>query len=144
MMLESMIYRMLAFLSLAPSFSSQVVHYGSMEPVLHHGDYLFSEQLPGVEQRAQRGDIVLVKRPYDFLDNRPVVKRLAALPGDDVQWLGRTMRLKDREYWVLGEQQPLSEDSLDFGPVHGIYKRVIGVYCPHQKRLRMELGKKAD
>lgn len=143
-MLSHFISRGLSLVSMLPYFSSVSVRYGSMEPVIHSGDTLLCEHLPGLEQRVQRGDIVLARRPYDFGDNRPIVKRLIHVPGDEVLEFGVSRRLRDHEYWVLGEQQPLSEDSLDFGAVDGIRKRVLGVYCPHEKQVKMDLGKKAD
>ena len=103
-----------------------------------------------------RGDVVVFRFPRD--ESRDFVKRVIGVPGDTVEIRdGRVFvndraiqepyvvgpsscspqktcqaRLKDREYFVLGDNRGASNDSRDWGPVHldNIIGRVWVSYWP--------------
>jgi signal peptidase I len=80
----------------------------SMEPALHHGDWLLATR------RGARtpGAVVVVPDPRTGLD---LVKRIAGGPGDEVE--GR--RLGPDEYMVVGDNAAASTDGRTFGTVRG-------------------------
>jgi signal peptidase I len=99
----------------------------SMMPTLLPGDWALC-----VSPRSyRRGDVVVVER----LDGFEIVKRLTAIPGDDVA--GRVLR--PDEWWVQGDHAASSTDSRHFGPVHSdrLKGRVIAIYWPAVRRRRM-------
>lgn len=77
----------------------------SMRPALRPGDWLVATRRGAI----RRGAVVVVRHPERSLD---LVKRVAAVPGDEVE--GRV--LGPHEYVVLGDD-PGSNDSRAFGPV---------------------------
>lgn len=77
-----------------------------------------------------RDDVVVVEHPQ-----RPgyeIVKRLAAVPGDELD--GRI--LEPDEYWVEGDFAEHSTDSRAFGPVTGaqLKAKAILIYWPLERR----------
>ena len=125
----------------------------SMAPTLSDRDYLLVDRLFFREAGLKRGDLVVVRLP----GGGPfVVKRLAGLPGEvvcirngEVLINGRPwtiifgasggipgdfgpVRLGGREYFLLGDNPPVSIDSRTFGPVSrsSIYGRVLLRYLP--------------
>jgi nickel-type superoxide dismutase maturation protease len=83
------------------------VEGSSMVPTLPPGDLLVAI----AHGELRRGTLVVVEHP-----ERPgyeMVKRLAGLPGDEVE----LRRLRDGEYWVTGDSPGASTDSRTFGPV---------------------------
>jgi len=114
-----------------------VVKGSSMEPCLHDGDRLVVDRVSYSLADVQRGDVVVLRYPrnpaVDF------VKRVVALPGDRVEMHGGTLFVNgaprdaygcipDRQelalltvpggnYFVLGDNRPISCDSRDFGLV---------------------------
>ena len=81
-----------------------------MLPGIHPGDRLWTESVSFRFRRPRRGEVVLVRPPGSAYR---VVKRVAAVPGDEVA--GR--RLREDEYFVVGDQAAASTDSRDYGPV---------------------------
>ncbi|HNQ35623.1 MAG TPA: signal peptidase I [bacterium] len=132
----------------------------SMEPTLQPGDRLVLVKAGSLE----RGQIVVFRhesRKVEFY-----VKRLVGLPGDQVAVRGGRLYLngqaqeepylKERrivynygpiqvpeaEYFVLGDNRNNSEDSSVFGcvPAGDIRGRVLGIYWPWHRRLRLALS----
>jgi signal peptidase I len=127
----------------------------SMLPMLEDQDRLFINKFAYRFEEIHRGDVVVFLYPHDH--NKSYIKRVIALPGDDLRidhgmvWVnGRELRepyvpLKfedDRsqpdmvippdEYFVMGDHRSISSDSRDFGPVPRdlIYGRAAFVYWP--------------
>lgn len=115
-----------------------VVKGHSMEPSLLDGDRLIVDRVSYNLVDAQRGDVVVLRYPrnpaVDF------VKRIVGLPGDQVElrdgglyvngaqvpcpweWIGDhedmpPVRVPDGNYFVLGDNRPISCDSREFGLV---------------------------
>ena len=78
----------------------------------------------------RRGDVVVLAHPAR--KGFEIVKRLAAIPGDEVG--GKI--LGPDEWWVLGDDPSASTDSRQFGPVSGdaLQARVVLIYWPPGKR----------
>ncbi len=126
----------------------------SMEPNFHNGDYLIIDELTYQFRAPQRGEVVVFKYPND--PSQRYIKRIIGLPGetikiqsggvsiykDDVlqtldeadylapflQTSGDTeITLNQDEYFVLGDNRPLSADSRRWGtlPEEDIIGRVI-------------------
>ncbi|MEZ0234062.1 MAG: signal peptidase I [Actinomycetota bacterium] len=102
---------------------------GSMAPTLAPGDWA----LIASPSRYEREDVVVVEHP-----GRPgyeMVKRIVGVPGDQV---GDRV-LGDDEYWVVGDYEPASTDSRQFGPVRAdeLKAKVLIVYWPPERRRRV-------
>ena len=100
-----------------------------MAPTLAPGDWA----LVATPSRYEREDVVVVEHP-----GRPgyeMVKRIVGVPGDQV---GDRV-LDDDEYWVVGDYEPASTDSRQFGPVRAdeLKAKVLLVYWPPERRRRV-------
>jgi nickel-type superoxide dismutase maturation protease len=99
----------------------------SMMPTLLAGDWA----LCMTPRKYRRGDVVVAAHPDGF----EIVKRLTAIPGDDVD--GR--RLGEDEWWIEGDHAASSTDSRRFGPISEdqLEGRVVAVYWPAERRRRV-------
>ena len=113
----------------------------SMEPTLHSFQIIFAD----TSGEIQRGDIITAQSPYD---ERVVVKRVVGMPGDAVfisedgvfingklleeDYLTGAARkstceqnkkyaylLEEDEYFLMGDNRAVSQDSRHYGPVSG-------------------------
>jgi signal peptidase I len=151
----------LSFAFAAGRFRTFRVMSNSMLPTIQVGDCLLVNASGPAWPR--RGDIVAVKNPKDPLEW--LCKRVVAEPFDvwgfrdgffflngewqfdegyvsshrvpDLPDMG-PRRLEADEYFVLGDNRPLSYDSVEFGPVHSedFIGNVVGIYWP-PKRMRI-------
>jgi signal peptidase I len=120
-------------------FQISVVHGESMAPLFTSGDRLIVEKVSYHFQEIQPGDLVVFQNPRKI--SQEYLKRVYAGPSDhleiregqvyvnekEVSFPGvrsSSSALKDRnltlelaEYYVLGDNRPVSLDSRDFGPV---------------------------
>lgn len=115
----------------------------SMEPNFHNGDYLIIDELSYQFRNPQRGEVVVFKYPGD--PSQRYIKRIVGLPGETVKIeSSRVYVLQDNdfqlldedyltdfiqtpgdmqitlardEYFVLGDNRPLSADSRRWGPL---------------------------
>ena len=110
----------------------------SMLDTLRNGDMLLCVRLPWVLKKLRRGDVVLCHYPGE--GKKLLVKRLVALPGDELAFHSGELyidgqpaaepyvtrrafgerpeiRLGPEEYYVLGDNRPVSRDSRRVGPV---------------------------
>ncbi len=139
-----------------------VVRGPSMRPTLDPGEYVLFDRLAYRRRGPARGDVVLASHPA-----RPrtrIVKRVAALPGDEIAvegercWVNgvpcretagapppssaRTWTLAEDEWLLLGDAPEASTDGRDFGPVSRdlIHARAWLVYWP-PRRMRAVGGR---
>ncbi len=130
----------------------------SMMPNLTDQERIFINKFVYRLEPVERGDVVVFKYPRDT--SKSYIKRVIGLPGDKVEIdEGRVfvngalldepyvpaqytdersypeITVPDGSYFVLGDHRNLSNDSRDFGPVHGgyIYGKAVFVYWPVEK-----------
>jgi signal peptidase I len=84
----------------------------SMRPALEPGDWLLVD--PTIRAWPRRGSIVVTLEPGTDL---PVVKRVAARPGDIVRTRDGPIRLGPSQAWLLGDDRTRSRDSRAYGSV---------------------------
>src|SRR5688572_16974944 len=114
-----------------------VVKGHSMEPCLHDGDRLVVDRVSYSLGGIARGDVVVLRYPRN--QELDFVKRIVALPGDRVAMRGGVLFVNDvvaddhgcitdtqnlaeqvvplDNYFVLGDNRPISCDSREFGLV---------------------------
>ncbi len=123
----------------------------SMEPNLHHDEYVIVDKVTYLFGKPQRGDVVVF-----FLEGQPkdYIKRVIGLPGDTIELSNGTVyidgqplaepyvasasvtytarQLGDEEYFVMGDNRGNSSDSRAFGPIRSdnIVGRAWIVYWP--------------
>ena len=132
---------------LAVNFVYQTVHvFGSaMHPTIDDQDYLVAEKLPYRVHPPRRGDIVIMRDPFD--PSRDFIERVIGLPGEgilvqsctvfvnqrrlvepyvrdgwtkcDLPWpaSGHAAILGPNEFFVMGDNRDASAGSRTFGPV---------------------------
>jgi len=132
-------------------FQPFIVRGQSMEPNFHDGDYLIIDELSYDLRNPQRGEVIVFKSPTD-LSSR-YIKRIIGLPGETIEvqdgeiiiynisgkelkleedYLpenldttgNMTVRLRNDEYFVLGDNRSRSLDSRRFGSLPE--KNIIG------------------
>ncbi|MDQ3452681.1 MAG: S26 family signal peptidase [Actinomycetota bacterium] len=105
----------------------------SMAPALLPGDRL----LVCPARRLRRGDLVVLRDPHE--PDRWVVKRVAALPGEQVVVAGRALPAGTAGLVVLGDNASQSTDSRQYGavPLRGVHGRVWYRYAPPARSGRL-------
>jgi len=115
----------------------------SMDPTFENGDYLIIDEITYRFRNPERGEVIVFKAPQD--PSQRYIKRLIGLPSETVkieegqiyiyneqgemvlnesEYLSGVetagnidVKLKENEYFVLGDNRPFSFDSRRFGPV---------------------------
>lgn len=92
----------------------RIVPSESMLPAIHIGDYIMVNKVVYHFEEPQRGDVVIFHPPDKLNLDDDLIKRLVALPGDQVE-------VKDGLLYVNGQsqQEPYLNDEMhyNFGPV---------------------------
>lgn len=145
-------------IALQVSVQNYVVEGISMQPTVLSGDRVLVDRLAYKVGSPRRGDIVVFKFPYS---DQNLIKRVIALPGDTVSitagqaggpgqlringvvvrepYLRYTenydygpVRVPQDQYFVLGDNRPVSWDSHDWGflPTRYLFGRVMVTYWP--------------
>lgn len=119
-----------------------IVSGDSMYPTFKNGQLVWSNKVGYLFGQPKRGDDVIVRYPGDP-DNKKYIKRVIGIPGETITiknskvYLGEEQtelkedylvygvisepngqwKLKDNEYFLMGDNRPNSNDSRYFGPV---------------------------
>ncbi|XP_061187576.1 mitochondrial inner membrane protease subunit 1-like [Saccostrea echinata] len=112
----------------------------SMYPTIHSNDKAFIEYMSVSNQRLQKGDIVICKKPYN--PTSLVCKRLIGMEHDRIiKEDGQVVKVPKGHVWLEGDNKEDSEDSRDYGPVpYGLLEsRVFYRWWPLQRRGFLEL-----
>lgn len=142
-------------------FSIFVVDGFSMEPTLRDKEIVLLEKNSYENKNPQRGDVVVVKYPGDP-DNKKYVKRVIGLPGEKITITNNKVfinnknfeedyipygfitvpdgiwNLSDKEYFLMGDNRPNSNDSRYFGGVEKrfFYGHAKSVVYPNFREIR--------
>ncbi len=132
-------------------FTPIKVNGTSMYPTLENGYFMILNKI-GLKKGINRWDIVVVKE-----DNRYIIKRVIALPGESVAYIDgklyinkrlvedkyslsetsdfNEIYLKSNEYFVMGDNRSVSADSRIIGPVSKdeIYGKTNLIIFPFSK-----------
>ncbi|KAI0033760.1 peptidase S24/S26A/S26B/S26C [Vararia minispora EC-137] len=131
-------------------FVVQQVNGISMQPTLNpdlskqRDVVLFDRFSITTLRHYRRGDIVMVRSPYD--PKRIYVKRLIALPGDVVETLApypqKKVTVPEGHCWIEGDRSMDSEDSNTLGPLPLalIEARLVTVIMPFTRALEWARG----
>ncbi len=135
---------------------SFVVEGDSMSPTILSGDYIFIDRISHYFKNFSRGDIIVVNPRSDVAR---IIKRIIGLPGETIQisnneikingrklkedyipadfkTLGEVnLKLKNDQFFVLGDNRELSNDSRIWGilPKDKIIGRAQLIFYPHSK-----------
>ncbi len=140
----------------------------SMEPNFYNGDYLIVDELSYQFRAPERGEVVVFKYPNDTTQR--YIKRIVGLPGetvkinsgkvfifqdgvpqalDELAYLSQftqtqgdmEITLNKDEYFVLGDNRPLSADSRSWGtlPEEDIIGRVFLRAWPFNVLAKIEI-----
>jgi signal peptidase I len=132
-------------------FQPFLVQGPSMEPSFDSGDYLIVDEISYKFREPQRGEVIVFHYPFD--PSQRFIKRIIGLPGETVEIKGGKVTvynkegalvldeseylypalgtqgnfrvsLADDEYFVLGDNRPISADSRRWGTLPR--KNIIG------------------
>lgn len=104
------------------NFKTVEVKGASMEPTFHNGQRLLVSSAYWLVGSLKRNDIVVVQNQ----NNEFIIKRVYAVGGDTVDWYNAPENwslvngeyvVPQNQFYLLGDNRPLSEDSREFGPV---------------------------
>ncbi len=140
----------------------------SMEPNFYQGDYLIVDELSYQLRAPERGEVIVFKYPQD--PSQRYIKRIIGLPGetvkvqggqvfvykdgeaqslDELTYLSQSvstagdmeMTLDKNEYFVLGDNRPVSSDSRRWGlvPEKDIIGRVFLRVWPFAALAKIEI-----
>lgn len=115
----------------------------SMSPTFETGEYLIVDEISYRFNNPERGDVVIVKKPGNTSEN--LIKRIMGLPGETLRYKNNVLTVINKEnpdgliisepyltniktsdfeatlgndqYFVMGDNRPVSLDSRIVGPV---------------------------
>jgi signal peptidase I len=103
-----------------------VVSGDSMEPAIKSGDYVFVSKIAYKWGRQPEKNDVVVAYPRKMKGK--VIKRIAGVPGERIDFGSGPVALDPGEYFIVGDNKEASLDSRSLGPVDiwDIKGKVIG------------------
>jgi len=150
---ETIALTLIIFLVIRFAIQSYRVSGPSMLPGLQTDDYVLVNKIAYLFHTPERGDVIVFHYPLDTSED--FIKRVIGLPGDTVSLdnktvqvdgvvlhepyiseaynpSGKTIKVPMDEYFVLGDNRPLSDDSRDWGfvPKADLVGKAVIVYWP--------------
>ncbi|MCK6462396.1 MAG: signal peptidase I [Candidatus Pacebacteria bacterium] len=93
-----------------------LVSGASMEPTYNDGDYLIVDEFTYHLRDPKKNEVIVFRYPND--PSKFFIKRIAALPNETATMIdGKEIQIKDKEYFVTGDNSDKSSDSRYWGPV---------------------------
>ena len=143
----------LIFLAIHFTIQNYQISGPSMQNTLHDGQFVLVNKLNYLFHQPERGDVIVFHEPDQ--PGRDLIKRVIGLPGDKIvlsnnnvsvngvelnepyitlkyNYGSQTEVVPPNEYFVMGDNRPVSEDSRYFGfvPKDYIVGKAILVYWP--------------
>src|SRR5258706_931962 len=151
--IETVALTVLIFLAIHFTVQNFLIDGPSMQPGLHTGEYVLVNKLAYTFHAPERGDVIVFELPQDTSEN--LIKRVIGLPGDklvltanavtvDAVTLNEpyisapngtqpeTVTVPPNDFFVMGDNRPISDDSRDWGfvPKDDIIGKAVMVYWP--------------
>ena len=99
-----------------------IVSGASMDPTFYNGDYLIVDELSFHFRKPAKNEVIIFRYPED--PSKFFIKRIIALPGEEIKYKGNIIILGQDQYFVMGDNRDVSSDSRLWGPIDEKY--VIG------------------
>lgn len=150
---ETAVLTVLIFLAVRFVIQSFHVEGPSMQPGLNSSNYVLVNKVAYLFHAPERGDVIVFHYPLDT--TRDFIKRIIGLPGDTIKtdsthvWVNgvllnepyiqaplnpaaQTWKVPANDYFVMGDNRPVSDDSRDWGfvPKNFIVGKAVIVYWP--------------
>jgi signal peptidase I len=151
--IETIALTLLIFFVIRFAIQNYRVEGPSMQPGLTSDQYVLINKLAYLFHPPQRGDVIVFHWPVDT--SKDFIKRIIGVPGDVISYDSTSVRVngvllnepyvktefsstasvykvKPNEYFVMGDNRQLSDDSRDWGPVpfNYIVGKAVVVYWP--------------
>lgn len=151
--IETLALTLIIFLVIHFTVQNYMVEGTSMQPSLNNNQFVLVNKLAYLFHAPERGDVIVFHWPSDT--TKDLIKRVIGLPGDTIVTTGDTVQvngvvLKEpyisahvnpggqkwvvptNDYFVLGDNRPVSDDSRDWGyvPRSYIIGKAVLVYWP--------------
>jgi len=150
---ETVALTVIIFLVIRFAVQSYRVQGPSMQPGLVTNDYVLVNKVAYLFHQPERGDVIVFHYPLDTSED--FIKRVIGLPGDTIVIAAKTVTVDgvtlsepyisqpanpsgqkwivpQNDYFVLGDNRPVSDDSRDWGyvPKDDIVGKAVIVYWP--------------
>jgi len=151
--IETLALTLIIFLVIHFTVQNYMVEGTSMQPSLNNSQFVLVNKLAYLFHAPERVDVIVFHWPRDT--TKDLIKRVIGLPGDTIVITGETVQvngvvLKEpyiskadnpnvpkyvvppNDYFVLGDNRPVSDDSRDWGyvPRSYIIGKAVLVYWP--------------
>ena len=151
--IETLALTLIIFVVIHFTVQNYVVDGTSMKPGLNNNQYVLVNKLAYVFHAPERGDVIVFHWPLDT--TKDLIKRVIGLPGDVIvvdsttvqvnsvvlkepyistqaNPSGRTWEVPPDNYFVMGDNRQVSDDSRDWGflPKSYIIGKAVLVYWP--------------
>lgn len=151
--IETLALTLIIFLVIHFTVQNYMVEGTSMQPSLNNNQFVLVNKLAYLFHAPERGDVIVFHWPRDT--TKDLIKRVIGLPGDTIVITRETVQvngvvLKEpyirttvnpngqrlvvppNDYFVLGDNRPVSDDSRDWGyvPKSYIIGKAVLVYWP--------------
>ncbi len=151
---ETIALTILIFLAIHFTVQNYQISGPSMLNTVHDGEFVLVNKVAYLFSGPQRGDIIVCSEPDD--PGRDIIKRVIGLPGDKIvldgtdvwvdgvklnepyitaksNYTAETLTLSANQYFVMGDNRPVSLDSRAFGtvPKDNIVGKAVFIYWPY-------------
>jgi signal peptidase I len=151
--IETLALTLIIFLVIHFTIQNYMVDGTSMQPSLKNNQFVLVNKLAYLFHAPERGDVIVFHWPVDT--NKDLIKRVIGLPGDVIVTTSRTVEVDGvvlnepyismpanpialrwvvppNDYFVMGDNRQVSDDSRDWGfvPKSYIIGKAVLVYWP--------------